>query len=83
MSELSIAQIWIRLPSLRLHLFNKKIHFSIALAFGKPLKLDFLTFRFSRLTAVRILIEEDVTKNLADEIWIGTQLMGYWQRVKV
>lgn len=79
-NEPPIALVWIKIPGLKLHLFNKQILYTIASFFGKPLKLDLPTFNLTRPPVARILVEMDITANHSNEVWIGTQANGYWQK---
>ncbi|XP_020598565.1 uncharacterized protein LOC110038136 [Phalaenopsis equestris] len=79
--ELPIVPIWLKLSGLKLHFFNHKVLFNIREALGKPLKLDVPTFNLSRPSVARILVERDLTLPTVDEIWLGTEHNGYWQKI--
>ncbi|KAI0530613.1 hypothetical protein KFK09_000158 [Dendrobium nobile] len=49
--------------------------------FGRPLKVDNSTSVGSRPSLARVLVEIDITKDLPDKIWLGSENSGYVQRV--
>ncbi|XP_020599258.1 uncharacterized protein LOC110038703 [Phalaenopsis equestris] len=79
--ELPKVPTWFKLPRLKLHFFNLKVLFNIGQALGKPLKLDVPTFNLSRPFVARILVERNLTLPTVDEIWLGTEHNGYWQKI--
>lgn len=70
-AESSIAPVWIRLPELPLHLYNKKSLFSLGKILGNPVKVDDFTADASRGAFARICVEVDVLKPLLKQIWVG------------
>ncbi|KAL0912359.1 hypothetical protein M5K25_018325 [Dendrobium thyrsiflorum] len=79
--ESPIAPVWISFPNLRLHFFNSQILFGLASIFGKPLQTDQATASISRPSVARVLVELDISKKHPDEIWLGSELNGYFQKV--
>ncbi|KAL0448422.1 UNVERIFIED_CONTAM: hypothetical protein Slati_1398600 [Sesamum latifolium] len=59
--ELSITPMWIRLPELPVHLFEKNALFTLAAKIGKPLRMDELTADLSRPDLTRVFVELDLT----------------------
>ncbi|KAK4384508.1 hypothetical protein Sango_3054100 [Sesamum angolense] len=59
--ESPIALVWIRLPALPVHLFEKNALFTLATKIGKPLRMDEPTADLSRPDLARVCIEIDVT----------------------
>ncbi|KAL0912358.1 hypothetical protein M5K25_018324 [Dendrobium thyrsiflorum] len=64
-----------------LHFFNSQILFGLASIFGKPLQTDQATASISRPSVARVLVELDISKKHPDEIWLGSELNGYFQKV--
>lgn len=54
--------IWVKLPSLPLHLWGSKILGKIGSAIGKPMFSDECTANKLRVSYARILVEVDITK---------------------
>ncbi|XP_020598825.1 uncharacterized protein LOC110038358 [Phalaenopsis equestris] len=79
--ELPIVPIWFKLPGLKLHFFNLKVLFNIGKALGRTLNLDAPTFNLSRPSVARILVERNITLPAVEEIWLGTEHSGYWQKI--
>ncbi|XP_020597793.1 uncharacterized protein LOC110037478 [Phalaenopsis equestris] len=79
--ELPVVPIRFKLPGLKLHFFNHNVLFNIRQALGKPLKLDVPTYNLSRPSVAKILVERDITLPIVEEIWLGTEHNGYWQRI--
>ncbi|PKU82763.1 hypothetical protein MA16_Dca015160 [Dendrobium catenatum] len=81
--ESPIAPVWIDFPNLRLHFFNSHILFGLASIFGRPLQTDQATASLSRPSVARVLVELDVTKKHPQEIWLGSEMNGYFQKVEI
>ncbi|KAL0908717.1 hypothetical protein M5K25_023224 [Dendrobium thyrsiflorum] len=81
-AESPIAPVWISFPNLRLHLFNSQVLFALAGIFGRPLQTDQATASVSRPSVARVLVELDVYKKHPKEIWLGSDLTGYFQKVE-
>ncbi|KAI0513408.1 hypothetical protein KFK09_009428 [Dendrobium nobile] len=80
--ESPIAPVWISFPNLRLHFFNHQILFGLASIFGRPLQTDQATASVSHPSMAWVLIELDVSKKHPTEIWIGSEMKGYFQKVE-
>ncbi|KAL0910027.1 hypothetical protein M5K25_020954 [Dendrobium thyrsiflorum] len=80
--ESPIVPVWISFPNLRLHFFYNQVLFALALIFGRLLQTDQATFAISRPSVARVLVELDVTKKHRREVWIGSEINGYFQRVE-
>ncbi|XP_074573486.1 uncharacterized protein LOC141829911 [Curcuma longa] len=70
-SESSVVPMWIQLPDLPIHMFNKRGLFLAAKIVGNPIKLDEATADCSRLTMARVCVEIDLLKPKVEEFWIG------------
>ncbi|KAI0511113.1 hypothetical protein KFK09_011736 [Dendrobium nobile] len=81
--EPPIAPVWIAFPNLRLYFFNSHILFGLASVFGRPLQTDQATASLSRPSVARVLVELDVTKKHPHEIWLGSEMNGYFQKVEI
>lgn len=69
--ESSITPVWVRLPDLPLHLYDKKSLFMIARILGNPVKIDEITADASRGSFARVCVDIDVLKPRPDTIWVG------------
>ncbi|KAL0911842.1 hypothetical protein M5K25_017767 [Dendrobium thyrsiflorum] len=54
----------------------------MASIFGKPLQTDQSIASISRPSVARVLVELDILKKHPDEIWLGSELNGYFQKVE-
>ncbi|PKU64858.1 hypothetical protein MA16_Dca019935 [Dendrobium catenatum] len=80
--ESPIVPIWISFPNLRLHFFNTKVLDVLGLIFGHPLQTDQATASRTRPSVARVLVEVDITKKYANEVWVGSKTLGYLQKVE-
>ncbi|XP_071933880.1 uncharacterized protein [Coffea arabica] len=80
--ESSIIPLWVLLPSLPLHFFDKKYLFKLGSLIGRPLQVDSATLNLKRPSVTRLLVEVDVAKSTAPRIWIGDVDDGHWQKVE-
>ena len=80
--ESSIVPIWVRLPSLPIHLFGKRPLFSIVKLIGKPLKLDASISTLARPNVACICVEVDLLHDLPNRIWINNGSISFWQHVE-
>ncbi|XP_071933172.1 uncharacterized protein [Coffea arabica] len=80
--ELPLASIWVSLPQLPVHLFNKGPLFSIARLLGEPLKIDASTASLNRPSVARFCVEVNLQQELPDKVWIGNGASGFWQAVE-
>ncbi|KAI0498607.1 hypothetical protein KFK09_019497 [Dendrobium nobile] len=81
--ESPIAPVWIAFPNLRLHFYNSHILFGMASVFGRPLQTDQATALLSRNSVLCVLAELDVTKKYPHEIWLGSEVNGYFQKIEI
>ncbi|KAL0344211.1 UNVERIFIED_CONTAM: hypothetical protein Sangu_1308500 [Sesamum angustifolium] len=66
--ESSIVPIWISLPELPAHLFQKDALFAIANHIGTPLQIADSTYNKSNLSKARVCVEIDLLKPTLEEI---------------
>ncbi|KAL0917436.1 hypothetical protein M5K25_012496 [Dendrobium thyrsiflorum] len=74
--------IWVSFPNLRPHLFSPWILHGLSSLFGRPLRTDNATLNGTRPSVARVLVELDVTKRYPDQVWVGSESMGYTQLVE-
>lgn len=75
--------VWISFPKLALPFFQHSQLVKLALAVGRPLKIDTATCDLRHPSAARLLVELDVGSPLNRRIWIGNEDHGFWQFVKM
>lgn len=80
--EIPLAPVWISLPRLPVHFFERSTVFAIASLLGTPLRLDSATASLKRPSMARVQIELDLLKDHPQKIWISTEgEEGFWQKV--
>lgn len=79
--EPPFAPVWVSLPHLPIHLFQKNPLLSVASLIGRPLKIDAATQNLSRPSVARICVEVDLLKDLPKRLWIGQGDPGFWQQI--
>ena len=80
--ESSLVPVWVTLPSLPIHYFDKHSLFSILSPVGRPLFLDSATAAGTRPSMARECVEIDVAKLVVPRIWIAVEgESGFWQRI--
>ncbi|XP_027101284.2 uncharacterized protein [Coffea arabica] len=80
--ESSLAPVWVSLPSLPIHYFDKHSLFSITSLVGKPLFLDSATAAASRSNKARVCVEVDLLKPICTRVWISVEgEMRFWQKI--
>ncbi|KAK4384684.1 hypothetical protein Sango_3036000 [Sesamum angolense] len=79
--ESPIALVWIRLPALPVHLFEKNALFTLATKIGKPLRMDEPTADLSRPDLARVCIEIDVTSPKVQAVHLQIEGKTYMQQV--
>lgn len=84
----AVIPVWFStLLHLPVFLFNDEALASIANLVGKPIKMDMRRRRRSNLSAARLCVEVDVSKDRKDKIWIGfkdkngIEKYGFWQHI--
>ncbi|KAL0928209.1 hypothetical protein M5K25_000081 [Dendrobium thyrsiflorum] len=80
--ESPIVPIWISFPNLRLHFFNPKVLHALGSLFGRPLQTDQAITAKTHPSVARVLVEVDITKKHAKEVWVGSKAYGYLQKVE-
>ncbi|XP_020677319.1 uncharacterized protein LOC110095931 [Dendrobium catenatum] len=50
--------------------------------FGRPLQTNQATASRTRPSVARVLVEVDITKKHAKEVWVGSKALGYLQKVE-
>ncbi|XP_020703827.2 uncharacterized protein LOC110115054, partial [Dendrobium catenatum] len=80
--ESPIVPIWISFPNLRLHFFNPQVLHAVGSVFGRPLQTDQATASRTRPSMARVLVEVEISKKHAKEIWVGSRDFGYMQKVE-
>ncbi|KAI0529358.1 hypothetical protein KFK09_001906 [Dendrobium nobile] len=80
--ESPIMPIWILFPNLRLHFFNTKFLHTLGSIFGLRLQTDQVTASRTRPSVATVLVEVDITKKHAKEVWVGSKAFGYLQKVE-
>ncbi|KAI0529408.1 hypothetical protein KFK09_001957 [Dendrobium nobile] len=81
--ESPIVPIWASFPNLRPHLFSPRILHGLGSMFGRPLRIDNATMNGIRPSVARILVELDVTKRYAKQVWLGSEAVGYTQLIEL
>nr|XP_027083516.1 uncharacterized protein LOC113705806 [Coffea arabica] len=81
--ESSLAPVWIALPCLTIHFFDKHSLFSIASVVGRPLYVDAATSSVSRPSVARVCVEVDLLHPLPQRVWVGMsgEADGFWQQI--
>nr|XP_027093796.1 uncharacterized protein LOC113714202 [Coffea arabica] len=80
--ESSLVPVWVDLPNLPIHYFDKHFLFSILSPIGRPLFLDSATTAGTRPSVVRVCVEIDVAKIVVPRIWVAVEgELGFWQRI--
>ncbi|XP_027158185.1 uncharacterized protein LOC113759809 [Coffea eugenioides] len=82
--ESSVVPLWLQLPKLPLHFFNKEVIFQITSMVGNHLLVDAATLVVSRPTVARVCIEMDLLWSTPSRVWIGNgNHAGFWQELVV
>ncbi|KAL0291046.1 UNVERIFIED_CONTAM: hypothetical protein Scaly_2651500 [Sesamum calycinum] len=79
--ESPIAPVWIRLPALPVHLFEKNALFTLATKIGKPLRMDEPTADLSGPDLARVCVEIDVTSPKFQVVHLQIEGKTYRQQV--
>ncbi|XP_027118705.1 uncharacterized protein [Coffea arabica] len=78
--ESSLAPVWVTLPALPVHFFDKHSLFSILSPVGKPLFLDAATAAGTRPSVARVCVEVDLVKPICSRVWVAVEgETGFWQ----
>ncbi|KAJ6801167.1 uncharacterized protein M6B38_199295 [Iris pallida] len=82
--ESAVATVWVNLPGIRHHLFEKSALFRLAKPFGVPLKLDIYSSNVdpTRPSMVRIFMEVDLNHPLPSRVRVNLpNHQSYWQPI--
>ncbi|KAI0507381.1 hypothetical protein KFK09_013505 [Dendrobium nobile] len=79
--ESPVIPILVSFPQLHPHLYTPRILHGLGAIFGKPLKIDVATSVGSRPSMARVLAEFDITKSYPNQVWLGSESLGYVQDV--
>ncbi|XP_071929043.1 uncharacterized protein [Coffea arabica] len=80
--ESSLVPIWVELPNLPIHYFDKHSLFSILSPVGRPLFLDSATAAGTRPSVARVCVEIDVAKIVVPRILVAVEgESGFWQKI--
>ncbi|KAK4733758.1 hypothetical protein R3W88_008019 [Solanum pinnatisectum] len=84
--ETPIVPIWVALPELPWHCYNKVILTTVLSSIGKVLYLDSPSSQKTRGSMARVKIQIDLTKERPPHIWMGFKNSdpnkGRWQRIQ-
>ncbi|KAL0288045.1 UNVERIFIED_CONTAM: hypothetical protein Sradi_7109000 [Sesamum radiatum] len=80
-TESPIAPVWIKLPGLPVHLFEKNALFTVAAKIGKPLRMDEPTADLSRPDLARVCVEIDLTAPKVQAVHLQINGKTYRQQV--
>ena len=82
--EPSVVPVWVSLPKLPIHLFNRECLFQIVATLGVPLYVDAATAALSRPSVARVCVEVDLLKPLVSRVWIGNGGQeGFWLNLDI
>jgi hypothetical protein len=70
--------VWICIPSLNLVFYDENLLMAMALAIGKPIKVDMHTCNVERDKFARVCVEIKLNKLVIGRIWIK----DYWYNVE-
>ncbi|KAL0402157.1 UNVERIFIED_CONTAM: hypothetical protein Slati_4245600 [Sesamum latifolium] len=80
-TESPIAPVWIKLPGLPVHLFEKNVVFTFVAKIGKPLRMDEPTADLSRPDLARVCVEIDLTAPKVQTVHLQINGKTYRQQV--
>ncbi|KAG5631527.1 hypothetical protein H5410_003244 [Solanum commersonii] len=84
--ETPIVPIWIALPALPWHCYNKKIVSAILSPIGKVLYLDSASVQKTRGSLAKVRIQMNLTKERPPHVWMGFNeedlTKGRWQAIE-
>ncbi|KAJ8772025.1 hypothetical protein K2173_027202 [Erythroxylum novogranatense] len=80
--ESSLVPVWISLPRLPIHFFDKSALFAICSVVGCPLRIDSATASLKRPSMARVQVEIDLLNDRPDKAWIDVEgSNGFWQKL--
>ena len=74
--KLSVAPMWVSLPALSIHYFDKHSLFSILSPIGRPLFLDLATAAGTRPSVARVCVEIDVARPIVSRVYVTPERMS-------
>ncbi|KAH0673690.1 hypothetical protein KY284_024777 [Solanum tuberosum] len=84
--EIPIVPIWVALPELPWHCYNKVLLTTILSSIGKVLYLDLPSSQKNRGNMARVKIQIDLTKERPPHVWLGFKNSdpnkGRWQKIQ-
>ncbi|XP_027118292.2 uncharacterized protein [Coffea arabica] len=82
LKESSLVPVWVDLPALPIHYFDKHSLFSIISPVGRPLFIDSATAAGTRPSLARVCVELDAAKVVIPRVWVAVEgESGFWQRI--
>ncbi|KAI0528984.1 hypothetical protein KFK09_001529 [Dendrobium nobile] len=81
--ESLVVLIWVSFPYLCQHLISPRILHGLGSLFGRSFRTDNATISGTRPYVARILVELDITKHYPNQVWLGSDSVGYIQSVEV
>ncbi|CAL1379421.1 unnamed protein product [Linum trigynum] len=65
--------VWVHLPALKIHFYDKEILTSLGNLIGRTIKLDYHTLTQQRAKFARLAVEVDLGKHLVPRIWLDDE----------
>lgn len=81
--ESSMAPVWISIPNLPIHFFEKDALFSIAQVMGRPIRVDTATLGKTRPSCAHVCVEMDLAKHHPNRVKIHNGDFGFWQTISI
>ncbi|CAI0389970.1 unnamed protein product, partial [Linum tenue] len=70
--------VWVQLPALQVHFYNREVLILIENLIGRTIKLDYHTLNQQRAKFARLAVEVDLSKPLIPRIYLDDE----WQRIE-
>ena len=84
--ETTIVPIWVAIPCLPCHCYNKVLLTTILSSIGKKLSLDSPSSQKTRGSIIRVKVQVDLTKTRPSYVWLGFKNSdpnkGRWLKVE-
>ncbi|XP_027060814.2 uncharacterized protein [Coffea arabica] len=82
--ESPLVPVWVNLPALPIHFFDKHSLFFILSPVGQPLFLDAATSAGTRPSVARVCVELDLLKPICSRVWVAVEgESGFWQQIVI
>ncbi|XP_071924734.1 uncharacterized protein [Coffea arabica] len=82
--ESSLVSVWVALPALPIHFFDKHSFLSILSPVGTPLFLYSATASSTRPSVARACVEVDLLKPVCSRVWVAVEGEGgFWQEIVI